>query len=142
MAHEKVFVKTTNDPNNCTRGAPVTGTECPGDKLAMDTYDDKVNTTLSSTGVTLNGYKTLISITELTIASASWTALPATASRRTIGIQNPNNIEIKINNATPAGYVGWEVAKQGELFLDIESNLVLNVKAKSGTPTIVVMELG
>ena len=82
-------------------------------------------------------------VTEIVIDNTSWTALPTTplVNRDGLGIQNPNNQEIKLNFATPAGYIGWAIAKQGETFLDLKDTVTIYAKSNTSSITIVIMEM-
>lgn len=84
-------------------------------------------------------------ITEVTLNSSTWTALPATAlaDRNAVAIQNNSSIDIKINYSSGiSGYVGMRIAANGgERFYDIKNNIVLYAKSQSGTPTITVEEI-
>jgi len=92
--------------------------------------------------VTESGFRNLFSVSTLPINSVTWTAIPNTVGRKTLGIQNPNNTEVRVNSATPAGFAGWEIAKQGELFLDVSDLLTVNLRSAVGSPTVTIMELG
>lgn len=83
-------------------------------------------------------------ITEVSIDSTTWTALPATAlvDRNHIGIQNQSGVDIKLNyDNTVVGYVGVLLANGNERHYDIQDNIIIYAKSASGTVTIVVEEL-
>lgn len=98
--------------------------------------------TFSPTGLQ-NGGK----VTEVTLSSASWTALPpiALTGRNAICIQNISAVEIKLNYdftaALPATYTGVVIPSGGERFYDITDSIVIYAKALSGSPIIVVEEI-
>ena len=86
-------------------------------------------------------------VTEVTLSSTAWTALPTTAltNRNYLGVQNLSGIEKKINSdsidALPAGYVGVVVANGVSRMYDIQTDITIYAKAASGTPTVIVEEL-
>jgi len=83
-------------------------------------------------------------ITEVTLASGSWSAIPATplSNRNAISIQNNSGTEIKVNyDNTESGYVGMIVANGSERFYDITDSIIIYAKSQSGTPTVVVEEI-
>lgn len=92
---------------------------------------------------TPSGLTTAGLITEMTIASGSWTDLPATplVNRNAITIQNPSAIAIKVNFAEPAGFTGIEIAAGGERFYNITDNIIIKAKSASGTPTLNIEEV-
>lgn len=90
-------------------------------------------------GLTIGG-----KITEVTLNSSTWTALPATAfsQRNGMGFQNPSAIEIKVNFDNGVGtFTGWSVKPNGELFIDVSDSVIVYAKSASGTPTVTVMEV-
>jgi len=96
-----------------------------------------LNTTPS--GLTIGG-----KITEVTLNSLTWTALPTTAltDRNGLAFQNPNGVEVKIGfDNTETGYVGWAVNASGEFFIDVSDSITVYAKASSGTPKLVIMEV-
>lgn len=102
-----------------------------------------VRTSVSGT-LTPSGLKTGGLITEVTLNSTTWTAIPATplSGRNAIGIQNRSGIEIKINySSAVVGYVGVVVPTGGERYYDITDQIVLYAKSTSGTPTITIEEI-
>jgi len=83
-------------------------------------------------------------VTEVTLNSATWTALPPTplTARNALAVQNSSGIEIKVNySAGIAGYHGIIIAAGSERSYDITDAIVLYAKSASGTPTINVEEL-
>jgi hypothetical protein len=83
-------------------------------------------------------------VTEVTLNSSTWTALPATplANRNAISIQNRTGIEIKVNYSSGvSGYVGMVIPSGGERFYDITDAIIIYAKSTTGTPTINVEEL-
>lgn len=86
-------------------------------------------------------------ISEVTLSSAAWTALPAVAlvGRNAISIQNVSGVEIKINYnsfaALPAGYTGVVIPVGGERYYDITDTISIFAKAQAGSPIIIVEEL-
>jgi hypothetical protein len=92
----------------------------------------------------VSGLKNGGRVTEVTINSSSWTALPPTAlsNRNAMSIQNYSGVDVKLNydNAT-VGYVGAILQDGNERFYDISDAIVIYAKASSGTPTLIVEEL-
>jgi hypothetical protein len=83
-------------------------------------------------------------ITEVTIDSTTWSALPAVAlaDRNAIGIQNPSGTEIKINyDPLVFGYVGVVIPAGGERFMDIKDNILVYAKSQSGSVTLNIEEI-
>lgn len=90
-------------------------------------------------GLTVGGI-----ISQTTVNSVTWTALPLTplANRNALSIQNISGIEIKINyDNTTVGYVGVTVATGSERFYSITDSIIIYAKSASGTPTIQTEEL-
>jgi len=93
---------------------------------------------------TPSGLNTAGLITEVTLNSLTWTALPLSslAGRNAMGIQNTSNLEIKINfDSGILGYVGWRVAPNGELFLDVRQDVIVYAKSKNGNPVVTILEV-
>lgn len=83
-------------------------------------------------------------ITEVSLNSSSWTALPSSAlsGRNALSIQNRSGTEIKINyDNSVVGYVGIVIPDGGERFYDISDSIVIYAKSSSGTPTVVIEEI-
>ena len=83
-------------------------------------------------------------ITEVTLNSTTWTALPPTAltNRNALSMQNRSGIEIKLQyDPTTVGYVGMVVPDGYERQYDITENIVIYAKASSGNPVITIEEL-
>ena len=117
----------------------VTGTICTGDKFAMD-----VSVQGGQIGVVPSGLSVGGKITEVTLNSTTWTALPAVplANRNAVGIQNRSGIEVKMNyDNTVVGYVGVVIPDSGERFYDITGAIILYAKSVSGTPKVIVEEI-
>lgn len=140
----KTITQKSGSDDDWTR---VTGTDVSGNKRALDVAVKEGNVTADVSG-TINtipsGLSTAGQITRVTLSSASWTALPATAltDRNGLGVQNDSGIEIKVGfDSGEAGYVGWTVRDLGEFFVDITDAVTLYAKAASGTPTVTVMEV-
>jgi hypothetical protein len=136
MAGElKVYPNSKSSPNDAK---VLTGTDCGVDKTGLDTFicGGAVGTTPS--GLTTGGL-----VTEVTLSAVAWTALPASAlaDRNSLGVQNPTGTQIKINFATPAGYVGWIVNANGEFFIDITDSIILYARSAAGAPVVNVMEI-
>lgn len=113
-------------------------------KFTTDSNGDTCVRTCGEFDALPAGLNTGGKITEVTLNSSTWVALPATAltGRNGMGIQNPNGIEIKLNfDNAQAGYVGWIVRPNGETFMDIKEGVVIYAKAQSGTPIVVIMEV-
>lgn len=83
-------------------------------------------------------------LTEVTLNTATWTALPPTplVNRNAISIQNQGGTEIKINydNTVPT-YSGVKIIANGERYYEITDNIIIYAKSASGTPTILIEEL-
>jgi hypothetical protein len=83
--------------------------------------------------------------TEVTLSDSAWTALPPTAltDRQCVSIQNTSTAQIKINFATPAGYVGVVVEATSERQYNLKDSGVIYAKAEpgSGSPVVGVEEL-
>jgi hypothetical protein len=112
----------------------------------FDTNDEgEVVVRTTATGeFTFSGLKTGGKVTEVTLNSSTWTALPATplTNRNAISIQNRSGIEIKINyDNGVSGYEGVIIPNNGERFYDITDTIVMYAKSTTGTPTINVEEL-
>lgn len=83
-------------------------------------------------------------VTEVTLNSTTWTALPGVAlfDRNAMSIQNYSGIEIKLNyNPIVSGYVGVIMKDSSERYYDIKDNIVIYAKSQSGNPVIVIEEL-
>ena len=82
-------------------------------------------------------------LTEVTLNTATWVALPITplVDRNAISIQNNSGSQIKINYNQPGGYTGTIIANGSERFYNITDNIVIYAKAQAGTPTITVEEI-
>lgn len=90
-------------------------------------------------GLTIGG-----KITQVTLDSTNWTALPPTAlaNRNSLSIQNVSGTEIKINyDNTTVGYVGVTITSGSERHYLISDTVIIYGKAASGTPTIQTEEL-
>lgn len=93
-------------------------------------------------GLTVGGL-----ISEVTLNSATWTALPPSAlsGRNQMSIQNISGIDIKINynsfGPLPVGYFGTTVSSGSERHYLVTETIVIYGKSASGTPTIQVEEL-
>jgi hypothetical protein len=72
--------------------------------------------------------------TDVTVSEFAWTALPVVSAvgRAGVTVQNQTVFNIKINFATPAGYVGVLVAAGGERFYDANDTAVIYAKAEPG----------
>jgi len=66
--------------------------------------------------------------TSLSINNTTWTAVPTTPgnNRLSLNIQNNTGQEVKINNATPAGYEGMVLPDQGERIYTIYPKTTAN----------------
>lgn len=109
-----------------------------------DTADGPAKRITGSLGVTPSGLNTAGKITEISISSSGWTALPASplANRNAISIQNRSGGEIKINyDNGVSGYTGVVIPNGGERYYDITDSIVIYAKSQSGTRAIVVEEL-
>lgn len=108
-------------------------------------YPDTANVNATVTGqVTLKGLNIAGKMTEVTLNTATWTALPSTPliNRNAIRIQNQSGVEIKTNyDPLTVGYVGIKIAADGSDAYDITDNIIIYAKASAGTPKILVEEL-
>lgn len=98
-----------------------------------------VSGTFTPSGLNIAG-----KITQVTLNSVNWTALPATplVSRNALSIQNQSVIELKLHyDSATVGYVGVTVPVNGERFYEITDNIIMYAKSASGTPTILIEEL-
>lgn len=94
---------------------------------------------LRPSGLTIGGL-----ITEVTLNTATWTALPATAlaDRNAIAIQNISAVEIKLQyDNTVATYKGVVVPAGSERQYDITDEIVIYAKSQAGNPIIIVEEI-
>ena len=111
-------------------------------KLLVDDTGRLITTasgTFAPGGLTIGG-----KVTEVTLNSATWTALPATAltDRNHISIQNPSTSEIKLNYDNSIGtYTGVILGAGNERHYDITDSITIYAKSQSGTPTIIVEEV-
>ena len=86
-------------------------------------------------------------VTEVTLSTASWTALPTTAltDRNAIAIQNTTGFQIKLNYSSGiSGYVGIIVENDSERFYNVTDDIVIFAKlepAASGASDVTVEEL-
>jgi hypothetical protein len=118
------------------------------DKFALD--DDGLTAIRTKTTGTLtgeirpSGLNVSGRVTEVTINSASWTALPSTplTDRNAIGIQNLSGQDIKVNfDSGIAGFVGMVIADGSERTYDITDNIVIYAKSSSGSAVVNVEEI-
>lgn len=113
------------------------------DKLSDSPLCYRLRTTATGT-FTPQGLTTAGKVTEVTLNTATWTALPATAltDRNALGIINTSGVEIKLNyDSDVVGYVGVPVPDQGQRYYDVTDSITVYAKASSGTPTVIVDEL-
>ena len=109
--------------------------------LGSNTYAIR---TLGDVIATPSGLRTAGRITEVTLNTSTWVALPTTplALRNAIRIQNRTGIECKLNyDPGVAGYVGLVIDGAYDEFKDITDAIVVYGKASSGTPILVIEEL-
>ena len=118
--------KTVNAP-----GSPI-GPDADGN----DAVCVKGTVTVGNSGGSTSGVTTEIS----TVNDTTWTALPTTANRTTLAVQNQSGVEMKVNFATPAGYVGMIIPPSGERQYNITDGVALNIKSASGSGLTVVAE--
>ena len=81
-------------------------------------------------------------ITEVSINSTTWTALPVTplSGRVQINIQNISTKEIALNWSQPAGYVGMRLQPDDERQYDLDDTVVIYAKSKNGSGIIINVE--
>lgn len=118
------------------------------DKFALnDSGQTAVRTVTEGTltgEIVPSGLKNGGRVTEVTINSAGWTALPATAltDRNAIGVQNLSGQEIKINfDNSVSGYIGMVVADGSERQYDITDAIIVYARSQSGTAVVNVEEI-
>lgn len=83
-------------------------------------------------------------ITEVTINSTAWTALPPTplTARNALAVQNYSGQTVKINySSSIAGFVGIIVPDQSERQYDITETIVVYGKCESGSVSLIVEEI-
>jgi len=91
---------------------------------------------------TPSGGGSTVLYTAVPISNAAWTAMPTVAgnNRLSLNIQNNTGQEIKVNNATPAGYEGMVIPDQGEriytIFPKTTANATHIVYAKSAVSAV------
>lgn len=91
-----------------------------------------------------SGLKNAGRVTEVTINSSSWTALPPTSltARNAIGIQNVSAQDIKVNFDTGvSGFVGMLIAAGSERTYDITDAITIYGKCTTGSVVINVEEI-
>jgi len=108
----------------------VTYTE-DGDRVRLDTSAAPV--ALSNQGL----------MTEVTVNSTGWTALPTTplSGRKAYSIQNQGSQDVKINYNNGVGYVGKIIEPKDTIFTDIAPDIVVYGRAKNGTSLLLVEEI-
>lgn len=114
------------------------------DKFDLNNTDETCVRVCGDLDTTPSGLGVAGLITEVTLDSSTWTALPSTAQsgRNTLGLQNTSGTQIKLNfDNSVVGYTGWIVPDGGEFFIDVTNNIAIYAKSQAGTPTITVMEL-
>lgn len=122
---------------NIVRKEQLKFVECDGNVAVRTTICGSA--TFQPSGLTIGG-----KITEVTLNSSTWTALPATAltDRNEIGIQNLSGIEIKLNfDNTVSTYTGVTLSSGSERHYSITDGIQIFGKSQSGTPLITVEEL-
>jgi len=96
----------------------------------------------NGTGAAAGDTNFFIPPTAVPISNAAWTAMPTVAgnNRLSLNIQNNTGQEIKVNNATPAGYEGMVIPDQGEriytIFPKTTANATHIVYAKSAVSAV------
>jgi hypothetical protein len=83
-------------------------------------------------------------ITQVTLSSSAWTALPTTALtyRKSLAIQNNSGITVYLGyDPDEAGTVGITLADGSERQYDYGPEVVVYAKAASGTPNVIVEEV-
>jgi len=106
--------------------------------IVLPPQSTNVSGSTQPSGLSKAGLFTLV-----TLASGSWTPLPASAlaDRNAMAIQNQSGIQIKLNFAEPAGYEGIKMEPGAERSYDIQDDIIIFAKSESGTPVIGVEEL-
>lgn len=135
MAKIDAYPSDTSDPSEAEL---ITQTDVTGGKHALDVAIKE-----GSVAAVPGGLSTAGLITEVTLSTASWKALPPTAQvgRNSMAFQNLTADVISVNFTTPGSTVGWKVNPNGEFFIDVTDSITVYAKALTGTPTITVMEL-
>jgi len=83
-------------------------------------------------------------ITEVTLNSSTWTALPATplSDRNALAIQNYSGQDIKINYDNSAvGYVGVLIKNESERNYDVKDTIIIYAKSSTSSCTVTVEEI-
>lgn len=115
-------------------------------------FDKFVETSTNNTAVRVQGELDAIPaglgvggrISEVSLNSSSWVALPAVPldGRNALSIQNQSGQTIKINyDNSVSGFVGISIATGSERYYDIKDTIVLYGKCTSASATIVVEEI-
>jgi len=110
-----------------------------GGEVAVNVTSSTISGSFSASGLFNAGR-----VTEVSLNSSTWTALPATAltDRNAISIQNVSDKSVKVNydNAV-SGFVGMLIPVNGERAYDIQDSIIVYGKCDSGTATVNVEEL-
>ena len=83
-------------------------------------------------------------VTEVTINSATWTALPpkALTARNAIGIQHVSAQDIKVNfDPLVSGFIGMVIASGSERTYDITDSIIIYAKCTTGSVVVNVEEI-
>lgn len=127
-----------------TLGKQVYLTQKELEKFDVNELGETVVRTTATGSFTFSGLKNGGKVSEVTLNSTTWTALPASAltDRNALAIQNHSGIEIKLNyDDTEPGYVGIIMTDGSERQYDITDAIVIYAKATSGNPVVNVEEL-
>lgn len=90
-----------------------------------------------SLGIVTQGLVTVVSIND-----TGWTALPAVsvADRKALCVYNTSGVEIKLNYATPGGYVGVPLVSGNQRFYS-DTNIIVYARSSSGSVNVTVEEM-
>jgi len=137
----EVIISHLNDSIRLGDGTDFLTSTTVGSDVGLDV--NLIGGTVSGT-FTSSGLQTAGKVTEVTLDSVTWTALPPTplVNRNAIRIQNVGGVQLKLNYSSGiVGYVGMVLSDGNEVFYDITDTIIIYAKASSGTPTINVEEL-
>jgi len=88
-----------------------------------------------------SGLKVAGRMQQVTIPDNAWVPLPAVAlsGRNAISVQNQSGFEMKVNYDNSVGYIGANVAPNGERFWDVTDAITLYGRAFPGTGSILIL---
>jgi hypothetical protein len=88
-----------------------------------------------------SGLKVAGRMIQVTVPDNAWVALPTTAlsGRNAVSVQNQSAFEMKVNYDNSVGYIGANVAPNGERFWDVTDAITLYGRAFPGAGPIVIL---